>query len=401
MAAAGGESGGTVKRQKISEDSMSKQQSGEGGEVSLPPRNIPRQGGSDPGVPVDPSKPAALPESSVGQSTGDTSPLSLPQSGALSNEDMLVRCMLQMAQQQQEEESISSSGTPSSTSLAAPNWTCPPSPPLPSSSQSQGELNSAKLSANPSTMFSRGNFAPVDHLPPSLPPGSTTQPQQLRAKPGPVSAAVATSGTITSSVPTMTSSMTPSLPPLAAETSDISRLVPHLEAIAGSLQTPPSLDVPCLGALAQTHLLPALAAADPSSPQVTQLLDLLQSLPLGPEGEHAAGGVDPSSFLAGIDVNSLMQSIGAQELPGVAGGAKEGPYKFVSGKRGSQRSGGVAEGAELGEGLEVHHGRARHLTTSFLLDHNFPMDIPPPTDLLPAHVRNSSISVLLLFLLLL
>ena len=36
---------------------------------------------------------------------------------------------------------------------------------------------------------------------------------------------------------------------------------------------------------------------------------------------------------------------------------------------------------------DVLPNRTRPLTTSFLLDHNFPMDIPPPTDLLPEHVR--------------
>ena len=89
-----------------------------------------------------------------------------------------------------------------------------------------------------------------------------------------------------------------------------------------------------------------------------------------------------------------MQNLTGQELLGLDQGDVHSqavyPGEGGAGKRSQRSAGGVGDGEQGGGGSkvegEIHSSRTRPLTTSFLLDHNFPMDIPPPTDLLPDHV---------------
>ena len=358
----------------------------------------------------------------------------------MSAEDVLVQCMLQMAQAR----STVSAPTAPSFSPAVPahslttaagtavshtntDVTTTPSAaaPVSNSSGTQRESKSAKLLESANSMFSRGNFAPVDHIPhPHTLTSSSSSPHpqpKFHTKGKTTNASsTATSGTVTSSSCTMTSSTSP--PPhshsatfatntaAAFTNADISRLIPHLEAIAGSLQNSPALETHCLAALAQSHLLPALAQYDPDTPQAAELLEALQNLPLlTADGKTIplanTATIDSASFLAGLDMNALMQNLASPELQGATPATDVQaqpvyPADFGSLKRLSQKmqaaavvessmdqaTGGGGGGGQRFE-TDVLPNRTRPLTTSFLLDHNFPMDIPPPTDLLPEHVR--------------
>ena len=104
-------------------------------------------------------------------------------------------------------------------------------------------------------------------------------------------------------------------------------------------------------------------------------------------------------------MNTLMQNLTGQELPGFeqADAHTQSVTAYVgeggAGRRSQRSVGGDGEGARSKVEAEMHPSRPRPLTTSFLLDHNFPMDIPPPTDLLPEHVR-TGVSNYLAYLLL-
>ena len=417
------ESVGSAKRQKISDDSSNKphqQSTADLGGGSIPPRNIPRQGTNNSRGPPESTNPPSHPPSSTGHPQQSSNPpppssFSNPRQQQALPEDVLVRCMLQMAQQQQQQAGPNPPPSPSAAgpvstagnSATTSDWSSTAATCAPSNSQ-RGPKSSTGL-GSPNSLFSRGNFAPLDHLPPSLSSPSSSslssgQPPPKFQPHGKIATTVATSGTITSSAPTMTSSTTTPLPPISAAvpgaaftSADLSRLVPHLEAIAGSLQTSPSLESHCLAALAQTHILPTLAGYDPNSPQAAQVLEALQSLPLvgdrknpPPLPNASGGGGDLASFLAGLDMNTLMQNLTGQELLGFeqTDAHTQSAAAYVGeGGVGRRSVGGVGEGAGSKVDAEMHQGRPRPLTTSFFLDHNFPMDIPPPTDLLPDHVR--------------
>ncbi|ETW95105.1 MAG: hypothetical protein ETSY2_48635 [Candidatus Entotheonella gemina] len=106
-------------------------------------------------------------------------------------------------------------------------------------------------------------------------------------------------------------------------------------------------------------------------------------------------------------MSALLQNLTSQELQGSdpssdAHSQPLYPADFNSLKRLSQKmqaaaevqlsSDQVGESGGGGHQMEGDHLQTRPnpLTTSFLFDHNFPMDIPPPTDLLPEHVSESS-----------
>ena len=430
------ESMGSAKRQKIEDSSDKHHQEVDGVGGSVPPRNILRQGANNSRGPPESDKlPPSHPPACTQSSTNAAS-LPPPSSSASvtqqqpSPEDVLVRCMLQMAQQQQQEEAVSVgssvtsvstansssttsdwSSTSSSSSSSAPTTQALPTPSSATPSSSlQRDPKSNKGLGSPNSVFSRGNFAPLDHLASSL-SSSAQPPPKFQTHGKTPSTTIAMSGTITSSVPTMTSSTTAPLPPLSSvapggpfTNADLSRLIPHLEAIAGSLQNSPSLESHCLAALAQTHILPTLAGYDPNSPQAAQVLEALQSLPLVGAGKtppplpNASTG-DLASFLAGLDMNALMQNLTGPELLALeqqSDGHSHVGYVTEGGKRSQRSVGGVGDG-EQGEGSKVESdvlpSRTRPLTTSFLLDHNFSMDIPPPTDLLPEHVRTVLVCV--------
>ena len=481
-----GDAGGSAKRQKISEKESNGQPvrhqataqstetaAGGAAEPSLPPRNIirtaptgsnpsyvtPHSSGSQPQVGASSTTTVITTNSSNHQqqqqqsssSSGDASSVdtSLPASSTsqqLSAEDVLMHCMLQMAQAQavnpapNSGPSTAPASWPSSDATAgvvtttADPTSATTSAPSSSSSSSGGtphNLKPGKAGAleSPNSMFSRGNFASLDHLSAlSQPVGVATSPvstQPHSASPkfharGKTATITGTATTMTSSSSSNSSSSAPSTlptPSTAFSNADITRLIPHLEAIAGSLQNTPSLESHCLAALAQSQLLPALAQYDPDTPQTAQLPDSLQNVPLVAPGLSSDGKqlllpnsatIDPATLLANLDMNTLMQNLASPELqasdlsPDIHTQPVY-PADFSSLKRLSQKmqaaavaqsssssldraSGGGGGGHQLE--ADLLQSRARPLTASFLLDHNFPMDIPPPTDLLPEHVSS-------------
>lgn len=477
--AGGGEAGGSAKRQKISTESgpPKKQPTEAGGEVrgegdNVPPRDILRvspPGGNNPSDPSQISLSTEPPASSTVSNlhlhhhhAGCGRETTQPGQQQLSAEDVLVRCMLQMAQQQQQQgvqlssthqsthsfttttmttstlsSSVQSSScsNPSTTPVAMPTTTSVAMPTVVTSSDNSRESTTTKLSKvidGPNSMFSRGNFAPLDHLSASshLPPKFHARV----AKTTPTSTSMMSSSSSSSSTtppchthPTL-STTTNSAPPVFTN-ADVSRLIPHLEAIAASMQqNPPSphLEHNCLAAFAQTHLLPALAAAQydshspASSPQAAEVLNTLQSFPLiTPDGKTIpltnSSSVDSASYLASLDITAWMQSLMSSELQeedlvGGGGDIHSQQVYYNSLKKAQQKiqttsssgspvvessvdstSGGGGGGRGGGQQQQrfesdLTSNQTRPLTTSFLLDHNFPMDIPPPTDLLPEHV---------------
>ena len=425
----GEEPGGSAKRQKISEEPNAGHNKKNHPTTSVPPRNIPRVGptGSNPN---DPSPSSTAEVTSATTTTVTTASSNHPQhlvssapANQLSAEDVLKRCMHQMAQTQSASP-VPTTNTPST----APSWpisnssagtttiTTTPTSSVTGSTGSQWDSKpGAKVVESPSSVFSRGNFASLDHLSPPLSSqpssSSSSQPHpKFHARVKSTTAAPATSAAVTSSTTTSRpphTHTTPSSSTTAFTNADISRLIPHLEAIASSLQNTPTLESHCLAALAQTHLLPVLAQYDPDSPQAAEVLDALQALPLvAGDGKQIplsnSAAVDSASFLASLDMNALMQTLASPELQGADPSSDVHsqpvyPAEFSSLKRLSQKmqvTAGVqastdqSGGGGSGHQLEQDHlpSRSRPLTTSFLLDHNFPMDIPPPTDLLPEHV---------------
>ena len=165
---------------------------------------------------------------------------------------------------------------------------------------------------------------------------------------------------------------------------DISRLIPQLEAIAGSLH-PSSLESQYLAALAQSQMLPALVSATGGS----------QALP-NIEAAQAANA-------EGKEINSLPSVVAemAKFLPSLANletqtvelpvelrtqpiySTEFHPLKQLSQKMHSSNSDSYSE---QNFDVDVLQNRPRSLSASFLLDGNFPLDIPPPADLIPDHV---------------
>ena len=480
------DTGGSAKRQKISEKESNGQpvrhqatvqsmETAAGGtaEPSLPPRNIIRTAptGSNPSYVTPHSSGSQVCASSTttvttsnssnhqqqqqhSSSSGDASSIdaSLPASSTnqqLSAEDVLMHCMLQMAQAQavnpapNSGPSTAPASWPSSDMTGVVTTTAVPtaattSAPSSSSSSSGGtphNLKPGKAGAleSPNSMFSRGNFASLDHLsalsqpvgvatsPVSTQPHSAAPKFHARGKTATIPSTPGTATTMTSSSSSNTSSSAPSTlptPSTAFSNADITRLIPHLEAIAGSLQNTPSLESHCLAALAQSQLLPALAQYDPDTPQTAQLPDSLQNVPLMAPGLSSDGKqlllpnsatIDPATLLANLDMNTLMQNLASPELQASDLSSDMHtqpvyPADFSSLKRLSQKmqaaavaqssssSSDRASGGGGGGGHQLEadllQSRARPLTASFLLDHNFPMDIPPPTDLLPEHVSS-------------
>lgn len=419
-----GETVGSTKRQKLSEESggpPSKSQvsstSGAEGNPTIPPRNIVRVGpsGSSSSNPTPSHAAETISSTTTTITTVDsTHPQQparpTPPAGAhLTAEDVLMRCMIQMAQAQ------AVNATPTSTpSTAAPSnsssasTTSAPAPATVMSPNTQHNSKRGKGPESPNSMFSRGNFASLDHISSSL----SSQPPPSSSQPHPPPKCLATRGkSLTTTTVTSCTSTTSSCPPHTQPTipatianTDISRLIPHLEAIASSLQNTPSLESQWL-ALAQNHIL---AQHDPDVPQATELLDTIQNIPLvGGDGKQVpqsnVASIDPASLL---DMSVLLQNLTSQELqgsdpPSDAHSQPVYPADFNSLKRLSQKvqaaaevqsSDQVGESGGGGHQLEGDHlqSRPNPLTTSFLLDHNFPMDIPPPTDLLPEHVSGNS-----------
>lgn len=209
---------------------------------------------------------------------------------------------------------------------------------------------------------------------------------------------------------------------------DLTRLIPHLEALAGSLQNQSPLDThQYLAALAaqSSHLLHpppvstedgnidippdigvdekvSLPALDPSAllsaAEIAKLLPNLASL-----GDSQSDGTDFRSIAGALSADSAPSTTGVphsshpiypasvkylhRKLAGIMPGPSEvgtgpdpgGGEGVVMGVAGT---GSEEEGSEIDVDL-LHQDPGRSLPPSLLLDNKFPLDIPPPNNLIP------------------
>ena len=172
----------------------------------------------------------------------------------------------------------------------------------------------------------------------------------------------------------------PTAPESSSLTSNagISRLIPHLEAIAGSLHQNPSQ---YLASLAQSQMLPGLA----NSTGGTQALPNMEAAQaLSADGKHLPESEDMAKFLSGMEAqNGLPPELHTQPIYTT----DFQTLKQVSPKAHSSNSDSYdAQGFDV----DMLQNRPRSLSASFLLDGNFPLDIPPPSDLIPEHVSYCS-----------
>ena len=172
---------------------------------------------------------------------------------------------------------------------------------------------------------------------------------------------------------------------------DINRLIPHLEALAGSLQNPSSPESQYLAALAQTQLMPAALAHLAGMPQVLTGIDSSQLANVGVDGKPLPSLEDATAL---PNMSRLIpNAAGPHEL------STQPIYTTdfsTSLKQLSQTDPSTSDGRDIADGgvEDLLRNRPRSLSTSFLLDRNFPLDIPPPTDLIPDHVSIYSTHIL-------
>ena len=206
----------------------------------------------------------------------------------------------------------------------------------------------------------------------------------------------------------------------------LSRLIPHLETLAGSLQDPNSLESRYLAALA-THTqlgMPAGTTVDPASTFTAHLADgvsqlfsngLDVSLPHATEGDDPthipSSSIDTPALLSSAEIASLLPSLAnfdaasadyvARHLEEVGQSDRQHPMfpadfntmkqlsdrmQFMAASVG--RSAGTVDerGVPLdadSEGL-LNNRTPHQPPSSLLLESNFPLNIPPPDDLVSA-----------------
>lgn len=206
----------------------------------------------------------------------------------------------------------------------------------------------------------------------------------------------------------------------------LSRLIPHLETLAGSLQDPNSLESRYLAALA-THTqlgMPAGTTVDPASTLTTNLADgvsqLLSNgldvpLPHPSEGDNPthipSTSLDTPALLSSAEIASLLPSLAnfdaasadyvARHVEEVGQSDAQHPMfpadfntmkelsdrmqsmaSSVGRSTGTEDERGVPVGADS-EGL-LHNRPPQQPASSLLLESNFSLDIPPPDDLVSA-----------------
>ena len=196
---------------------------------------------------------------------------------------------------------------------------------------------------------------------------------------------------------------------------DLTRLIPHLEALAGSLQNPSSFESHYLAALAaQSQLIhPSVSSNDSSGELPADIGDEKMSLP------HSMGALDPSTLLSAAEIAKLLPNIANFESQSDSADFEPVSSSTVTSSTGSQSQpiyptslstlrhlsqklqahtpssevgpdpgGGGDAGMEEDENeIDVdllQQIPARSLPPSLLLDSKFPLDIPPPNDLIPA-----------------
>ena len=197
---------------------------------------------------------------------------------------------------------------------------------------------------------------------------------------------------------------------------DLTRLIPHLEALAGSLQNPSSFESHYLAALAaQSHLMhPSVPSEENSIELPPDIGDEKVSLP------PAMGSLDPSALLSAAEIAKLLPNIASSfesqsdtgDFPAVSSSSTDAlhsepiyPTSLSTLRHLSQKLQGHSPGSEMGpnpggggggggEGTDedgseldvdlLQQNAVRSLPPSLLLDSKFPLDIPPPNDLIPS-----------------
>ncbi len=175
---------------------------------------------------------------------------------------------------------------------------------------------------------------------------------------------------------------------------NLSRLIPTLEALAGSLQDPNSLESRYLAALA-THTQLG-TTSDPALGETPHLLSNgLDTLPYTAEGSGPLTGLDTPALLSSADIAALLPSLTnfdpsaldflSRPVDETGETDPQSPiYQsnyFHTMKQLSDRMQSIAASVGKGESDEAKAGQS----SSLLLDSNFSIDdIPPPDNFVPA-----------------
>ena len=294
----------------------------------------------------------------------------------------------------------------------------------PPSSALSTSLTESSVMESAQSMFSSGNFStlpvplssttsqgdyhvPQFHASSSSISSSQQEPTNPLNQPSPFPNA-------TNGIPSSSSS---SVDSMSLSNMDLSRLIPHLEALAGSLQNPSLFESQYLASLtAQSQLFPSLASTSNCQSLPNDVSQHPSHSNTGDDKQPniPLGGIDPSAVFPGgglaklssAEIAKLLPSMVAMESQNAAVTPSEVPpnhpiyasdldaitqlsQKMQAGVN-IQESGGMSggysdDGQQQAGGTEVDL-RTRSLPASFLLDNNFPLDIPPPNDLMPEHV---------------
>ena len=282
------------------------------------------------------------------------------------------------------------------------------------SSVGEGKTNGAKESVGDSgaqSMFSSRNFSSLATPPPSGQGGSGYHASQFHSSssasasgmPAAASQSLLINSAATGDHSNNSSNITqaPGVDSHPVSNMDLTRLIPHLEALAGSLHTnPTSLESRYLAALAaQSQLIhPPISSEDNSVDLPPDFGDGKSSLPA------SIGALDPAAEIAKLlpTIANFESQSDAAEFPAMS--SSTGPLSqpiyptdLSTLRHLSQKLQGHAldseMGPDLGGGAEeeeseldvdlLQQNPARSLPPSLLLDNKFPLDIPPPNDLIP------------------
>lgn len=169
---------------------------------------------------------------------------------------------------------------------------------------------------------------------------------------------------------------------------DLSRLIPQLEALASSLQNPAAVEsAQYLAALSQNQMLTSLANAAAATagqllaPGTTENSKHQATITANLELFSALASSDVAKYLpalASVENQSQSLQIPVDQLKAhLLYGADLQAMKELS-QKGQAAS---MEGFDHELTVDPVHGDHALASSSFLLDGNFPLDIPPPSDL--------------------
>ena len=317
-----------------------------------------------------------------------------------------------------------------------------------SSKHSSGSVNDSKANGTKDSMvesaaqrmFSSGNFSTLPPHPTSsgqagyhtsrfhasssamgIPPGGGDPPSLLVNS---MSTGEHNNSATTGNSDSSNINQAPSVDSHPLSNVDLTRLIPHLEALAGSLQNPTSLEShQYLAALAaQSHLIhPPPVLTDDNNIDVPPDIGVDEKISL----PASIGSLDPSALLSAAEIAKLLPNLAgfesqsdsddyravtssadsttgpshmqpiypaslstlrhlSQKLQGYTPSSEMGPDPGGGGGviMGVAGVGSEEEGSDIDVDL-LHQDPVRSLPQSLLLDSKFPLDIPPPNDLIP------------------